>query len=433
VKKKAGFRNRPDVRNCFNIWGGFKGPGIPPPGPLGRAAVFLFFLALGAALWAQDSILYSYQRNFMRAGLSSKAGILLDAATDDRAGEFIGELYEYALRFSLQNAEVLRGDPDLNNLTVAAARGAGAAAYAQSADSLWEVFMNFQDSHVRIAALEALAVLGKGNSRTAENLNQFLVNQNGLYLSGGNVDIPILSAGINALGALGAETSFPVLFSVLTAGYPEPVGTLAAAALENLPGDFTGNMTDALRKNPPAEKLVIFRAAISSSRLSAREKGVFAQAALETGMEENFPADHESVLTTLCSMAVNALRDLKWTGADTVVLRYFYRVQGEYQENKTNRERDRLLEIINCLSAMNSPEASKALSLQLGYLNSQFEWTRKDGTFGENDEALVLGIIRALGEIRDKIAYDNLHYVAYLDYPEHIKAAAREALNNLKW
>jgi HEAT repeat protein len=369
----------------------------------------------------------------MRASLSTKAGILLDAATDDRASEFIGELYEYALVFSLQNAEVLRGDPDLNSLTVIAARGAGTSGLTQSIDSLWKVFTNFRDSHTRIAALDALAVLGKGNSRTAENLNQFLANQNSLYRSGMDVDVPTLSACINALGALGEGSSFPVLFAVLTAAYPDPVTAQALVAIESLPGDLSGNLTEVLRKNPPMEKLVVFRTAISSSRMSGAEKGAFAQTALEIGMEENFSVDYESALTALCGMAIRVLRDLKWTAADSAVLRYFYRVQGEYQENKTSRERDRLLEVITCLSAMNSPEAAQALSLELGYLNSQFERTRRDGTISENEEALVMGVIKALGEIRDKIAFDNLHYVGYLDYSESIKAAAREALNNLRW
>jgi hypothetical protein len=393
----------------------------------------LCFLSLGTVLEAQDSILYSYQRNFMRASLSTKAGILLDAATDDRASEFIGQLYEYALVFSLQNAEVLRGDPDLNNLTVIAARGAGNSAHTQSIDSLWKVFTSFRDSPARIAALDALAILGKGNVQVAENLNQFLANQNSLYRSGMDVDIPTLSACINALGALGEETSFPVLFAALIAGYPEPVGELAVSTLESLPGDLKGNLTEVLRKNPPAEKLVVFRAAISSSRMTGAEKGDFAQAALEIGMEENPSADFGAALRTLCSMAVRALTDLAWTSADATVLRYFYRVQGDYQESKSIRDRDRLLEVITCLAVMNSSDAAQALSLELGYLNSQFERTRKDGTFGEHDETLVLEVVKALGSIRDKIAFDNLHYVGYLDYPETIKAAAREALNSLRW
>jgi hypothetical protein len=393
----------------------------------------LFFLFLGTALGAQDSILHSYQRNFMRASLSTKVGVLLDAATDERASEFIGQLYEDALVFSLQNAEILRGDPDLNNLTVIAARGAGHSGHTRSVDTLWKIFTGFRDSQAKIAALDALAILGKGNSRVPENLNQFLANQNSLYRSGMDIDMPTLSACINALGALGEESSFPVLFAALTSGYPEPVAARAVLALESLPVDFLGNLTEILRKNPPVEKLAVFRAAVSSSRLSDEEKGAFAQTALEIGMEENLSADFGSAMTTLCTLAVRTLTDFKWAGADTAVLQYFYRVQGEYQENKISRERDRLLEVITCLSVMNSPDAAQALSLELGYLNSQFERAKRDGTFGEHDEAIVLRVIRALGEMRDKIAFDNLHYVAYLDYPENIKAAAREALNNLKW
>jgi hypothetical protein len=369
----------------------------------------------------------------MRASLSTKAGILLDAATDERSSEFIGRLYEDALVFALQNAEILRGDPDLNNLTVIAARGAGNSAAVQSIDTLWKIFVNFRDSQARIAALDSLAVLGKGNDQVVENLNQFLANQNSLYRSGMDVDMSLLAACISALGALGKESSFPVLFSVLTAGYPESTAAQAVAALENLPGDLKGNLTDLLRKNPPAEKLPVFRAAVSSSRLTGEEKGAFAQTALEIGMEENFSADYGAALTALCTMAVRTLTELRWAGADAAVLQYFYRVQGEYQENKTSRGRDRLLEAVACLAVMDSSNAAQALSLELGYLNSQFERAQEDAVRSEDDEALVLAVIKALGELRGKAAFDNLHYVAYLDYPENIKAAAREALNNIRW
>ncbi|MDR1445157.1 MAG: hypothetical protein LBI94_09800 [Treponema sp.] len=390
-----------------------------------------FFLVLGTALGAQESILNSYQRNFMRASLSTKAGILLDAATDERASEFIGQLYEYALNFSLQNADILRGDPDLLNLTVLAARGAGNKGYTQSIDTLWNVFSGFRDSQIRIAALDALAVLAGGNAQILENLNQFLANQNSLYRSNMDVDIPTISACITALGALGGESSFSVLFAVIIAGYPEPLGTQAAAALEKLPGDTKANLTAILQKNPPVEKLAVFRAAISGRRMSDAEKGAFAQTALEIGMQKD--AGNENALAQLCSLAVQALRDFKWTGAAPAVVQYFYQVQSDYQENRTSQRRDLLLEAISCLAVMESFDAAQTLSLQLGYQNSQFERAVRDGTLGGNDETLVLGVINALGQLGDKVAFDNLHYVAYLEYSERIKAAAREALNNLKW
>jgi HEAT repeat protein len=361
-------------------------------------------------------------------------GILLDAATDDRASEFIGQLYEYALNFSLQNADILRGDPDLLNLTVIAARGVGNRSYTRSVDTLWKIFVGFRDSQVRIAALDALALLARGHTPILENLNQFLANQNSLYRSNMDVDIPTISACINALGNLGDESSFPVLFAVIITGYPEPLGAQAAEALEKLPGDMKANLTEILRKNPPLEKLAVFRAALASRNMSDAEKGAFAQTALEIGMQKDSVLNGgETALAMLCFLAVQTIRDFKWTRADPVVVQYFYQVQSEYQENRTSQRRDLLLEVISCLAVMDSSDAAQALSLQLGYLNSQFERTSKDGTFGESDEALVTGVINALGQLGDRIAFDNLHYVGYLDYPERVKAAAREALNNLKW
>jgi HEAT repeat protein len=399
-----------------------------------RAAVLTLFLVLGTALGSQESILNSYQRNFARASLSTKAGILLDAATDDRASEFIGQLYEYALNFSLQNAEILRGEPELLNLTVIAARGTGNCGYTRSINTLWNVFSGFRDSQIRIAVLEALAVLAGGNTPILENLNQFLANQNSLYRSNMDVDIPTISACIAALGALGEESSFSVLFAAIIAGYPEPLGAQAAEALEKLPGDTKANLTAILQKNPPVEKLAVFRAAISGRSMNDAEKGAFAQTALEIGMQKDTAVNGSgAALALLCSLAVQTLRDLKWTRAAPAVVQYFYQIQSEYQENRTLQQRDLLLEAISCLSVMDSFDAAQALSLQLGYLNSQFERTGRSGTFGENDETLVLGVINALGQLGDKIAFDNLHYVAYLDYPERIKAAAREALNNLQW
>jgi hypothetical protein len=386
------------------------------------------------AAGAQDTILNSYQRNFMRASLSTKAGILLDAATDDRASEFIGQLYEYALNFSLQNAEILRGDPDLLNLTVIAARGAGSSSHTRSVDTLWNVFNAFRDSHAKIAALEALAVLARGNTQIVENLNQFLANQNSLYRSNMDVDVSTISACINALGVLGGESSFPVLFAVIIAGYPEPLGTQAAEALEKLPGDTKTNLTEILRKNPPVEKLAVFQAAVSSRGMTDSEKGAFAQTALEIGMQKDSAVNgNGSALALLCSLAIRTITALEWTRADQVVLRYFYEVQSEYQENRTPQRLEPLLEAISCLAVMNSSDAAQALSLQLGYLNSQFERTVKDASSGAYEESLVLGVINALGRLGDRVAFDNLHYVGYLDYPERIKAAAREALNNLIW
>jgi HEAT repeat protein len=389
-------------------------------------AAFFFIAILGQGLAAQEPILNSYERNFMRAGLSTKAGILRDAATDSRAPEFIGQLYEFALVFALQNAELLRDDSDMIAIASLAANGVGKTGHKSSLDTLWKLFSAFRDSQTRATVLGALDTLGKGNAQVIENLNQFLANQNSLYRSGMDVDYATLSACISALAGLGDKASYPVLFSAMTAGYPDDIAREAARALDSVDGNYQQYLTEVIRKNPPQEKLAAFRAGVRSSRFSASERGTLAETALEASIELN-PGNSEgdAAAAALRTEAVSTLRDLKWTRATPLAVKYFYRIQADYQSGVAPKER--FMDAIACLGAMGSAEAAQALVFQLGFFNSQIERT------GEFDEDLTLGVVQSLGEIGAKTAFDYLLYVGYLAYPESIQAAAREALNQLKW
>jgi hypothetical protein len=107
------------------------------------------------------------------------------------------------------------------------------------------------------------------------------------------------------------------------------------------------------------------------------------------------------------------------------VIKQYYRVQKDFQTGTASK--DRLLEAIRCLGAMGSSEAAQVLALQLSVFNSETERS------GKYDEAVILALINALGEIGDKVAFDYLLYIGYLSYSEHVQASAREALNRLKW
>jgi HEAT repeat protein len=395
--------------------------------PKSGAAVFsLGFLLLAGPLSAQEPILVSYERNFMRANLAAKEDILRDAATDEQAAGFIGPLYEYALGFSLQNVEILGDDPDMISLTVFAAREMGEAGYGNGVDMLRLIFSVYQDSVVRVAVLGSLAVLGKGNPVVAEELNQFLSTQHTRYRSGAAPDYPVLLACIKALGSLGEASSFPVLFTALGAGYPEAVVREAAAALNALRGDYQQFLAAVIQQDPPREKFIAFNAGAYNPALSDAQRGELAEKALEISLDLS-PGDPEgaAAAVNMRYAAALVLRDLKWSRAAELLIRHFYRVQRDYGTGAASR--DRFLESISCLGAMSSSEAAQVLALQLGYFNSQMERN------GEYDEAVTLGVVRALGEIGDKIAFDYLLYISYLAYPETIKTAARDALNRLRW
>jgi HEAT repeat protein len=388
---------------------------------LGFLAVFL-----GLGLWGQESILNSYQRNFMRASLSTKADILRDAATDERAPEFISQLYDYVLNFALQNADILREDPDLITITVIAVRGLGSSAYKTSIDTLWKVFSAFRDSQTRSNVLEALAVLGKGNVEVVENLNQYLANQNNLYRSGMQLDLVTLSACIRALASLGDSSSFPVLFSALAAGYPDNISREISGGLENIDGDYAEFLLSVIQKKPVQEKLIALRAGLSSGKIDSAQGGELAVSALEAMIDiPTTNSDQGIAVSVLKSLAAETLADLKLVKAGPVMVKYFYQVQEDYQVKLVPK--DRLIEATTWLGNIGSSEAAQALALQLGFYNSQTERT------GEYDEEVVLALVTALGNTGDKIAFDYLLYVGYLAYPENIQSAARDSISRLKW
>jgi len=387
-----------------------------------RSAFFpvLLLLFLSVLLPAQESILSSYERNFIRASLADKTRILRDAATDERSVEFIGSLYEMALRFALANGDFFRDDPDMITLVATAARGSGNSGSRASVKSLWELLQAYRDSYSRVEILGALAILGTGDQELIRNLNKFLADQNNSFRTGVSMDYPVLRSCIETLGILGDNSSFPILFSSMTTGYPQIITQEILKALESIQGNYKDYLIGIIRKNPFPEKAAAFRIGAYNERLSQAERGELAQTALEIALQYSGPAE-----TSLRYDAITVITRLRWTPASSLAVRNFYRVQTDYTSGAVLKER--LLEAIACLGVMETSEAAQALALQLGYFNSQ---TEKSGQY---DEAIILALINALSELGDKAAFDYLLYISYLNYPDRIQASAREALNRLRW
>ncbi|MDR1447030.1 MAG: HEAT repeat domain-containing protein [Treponema sp.] len=395
--------------------------------------VFLLILLTfgGLSAEAQD-VLLSYQRSFVRANLAGKVSILEDAATDERAPEFIRALYEYALNFAVNNADMLGNDPDMITVAVEAARGLGKNGNDASVEPLWDLFTSYRDRLTRTEALKSLQLLAGENAQVIGNINRFLTEQTRLYRSskgfeaGTELDAAVVQESIETLGALGSASSFVPLFEALNAGYPPVITKKAQEAIGSLRGNTASQLLDIIETSLPSEKLSAFRLASGRSGFSDIEQGELAEAALNAGLNA-MPggAEEETALSTLRYEAVPVLTRLQWAGASPVVIKHFYRVQADYQNGAASQQH--LLEAIGCLSAMGTPEAVQSLVLQLGSLNSHVE---RDG---EYDEAVALAVIKALGTIGDKSAFDYLLYISYLSYGEPVQTAAREALNQLRW
>jgi len=290
------------------------------------------------------------------------------------------------------------------------------------ASALWKLFLDNPDSKTGVDILIKLGGLGKGNKSIIDNLNSYLMGKNLLFKSGESVNYTLVSACISALMDLGDSSSYPALFSVLYAGYPEVIASEAQGALEVIPGNLYQFLVNVIFYNSPEEKFTAFRMGAESDRLNVSQRGQLAELALEQGLN----ADDDNIdLTIMRYSAVLLLTQLRWTRANSLAIRHYYRVQADYLHNLAPKER--YIEAIDCLGAVGNSDASSILGLQLGLINVK---TERTGSF---DADITMAVVQALGNIGFNAAFDQLLYVGNLSYPEEIQAAAREAVARLKW
>jgi len=291
-----------------------------------------------------------------------------------------------------------------------------------SVDVLWGIFLQNPDTATAVDILIKLGKLGKGKRNVIDNLNNYLMGINLLFKSGSSVNYIVVSACITALMELGDPTSYPALFSVLYAGYPEVIASEANGALDVIQGNLHQFLLNVILNNPNEEKFAAFRAAVNSDRLTISERGHLAERALEKALEES---EDNIDLTVMRYAAVNALTRFRWTRANTLAIRHYYRVQSDYQQN--NVPKQRFLEAIACLGAVGNSDAALVLGLQLGLINARTETT------GAFDPDITMAIVQSLGNIGFHAAFDHLMTVSNLPYPDDIVYAAGEAINRLKW
>ncbi|MCL2765031.1 MAG: hypothetical protein FWD40_07115 [Treponema sp.] len=297
-----------------------------------------------------------------------------------------------------------------------------AAEEIQDPEELWKLFLSSSDTKKMTDILAALGDSGRGNRFVIDNLNNYLMGMNLLFRSGSSVNYTIVSACISAIMELGDSSSYPALFSVLYAGYPEVIASEAYGALDVIPGNLYQFLLNVIMNNPPAEKFAAFRTGISSDRLVISERGQLAERALEQALAG---ADDNIDLSAIRYSAVNTLAALRWTRANALAIRHYYRVQSDFLLN--NIPKERFLEAIAFLGAVGNSDAALVLGLQLGLINARTEST------GSFDPDITIAIVRALGNIGFHAAFDHLLSVCNLPYPEDIVAAAGEAIDRLKW
>ena len=388
-----------------------------------RISVLVLFISLSSPLvFCDAAVLDSYKKRFTASDSAEQMEILISARDDITMNERMGQLYEYAMLFVLDNYARMEDTGQFKSIISTSLSGLIRTGRKESLDILWDLFLEYPDDQAAMDIVIAVGILGKGDKTVAENINKYLMEVNSAFRSGESVNYSKLSACIAAIMELGDTSSYTALFGSISAGYPDVIFSEAYGALELIHGNLYHFFTGIIEDNPAEEKYAAFRAAVNSESFSLAERGRLAELALQQALlDDGGNAD----MTAMRYAAVLSLTGFRWTRAVDSAIAHYYRTQEEFQNDGDVKER--FIEAIACLGAVGNSQAALVLGLQLGLINARAERT------GSFDAEITLAIVQALGLIGDNGAFDNLMAVRNLPYPENIKAAAREALDRLKW
>jgi hypothetical protein len=385
----------------------------------------LFISAAGVQGQDAKTVLETFRRNFAIASLDVKIQILQDAARAKNAGE-LGPLFQQAVDFVVDNASLIPSDPRFRQLAALAAEQTAAAAYVPARYSIWKLFQIDSDTVALVNAANALGVIGAGDPEIVGNLNRYLETQNTLFSSGKTPDLLVVAACVQALGKLADPSSFPAVFSAMNVGYSEQMSAAAKDSLLSIKGEFKENILVVIRTRPFAEKRLALAIALDSDRLSEEQKAQVAEVGLEAGLRSSTSdTEGKTALRELRFLAARSLGERKWSRAAPLLIEHLDATIGEFDRGLTDKRY--LLEAVAALGAMGTHEVAVRLTQYLVLVNS---YTEKAKGY---DEQVALAVIASLGQLGDKVGFDDLMYTQYLNYSAAVKQAARTALDKLKW
>ena len=337
-----------------------------------------------------------------------------------------------AIDFSLENKDLLGNDRELEGLAVAAILSISPDYIKNANDSQKSIivsqFINlfnkyFESNTVAIATLTKYSSLYEymQDRQFVETLNFFLKSQEIK-----KTDESVIKSVLNTLQLIGNSETFLILYSILNDKDYSNIKNEIENTLVSLAFISQNEIIGLLETADIKDLSQIFKIIKKNSKISKNyvcdvSEKVISKSILLLG-SSSF-VSQEDILVQL--EALNNLSDNKWTRASLVAVSYFQFAKKIYNQNLMTETQ--FESVINCLSNVSPVDAVNPLTAYLEELNRQKE--------NEMDvsSAIVLSVIKTLGAIGDKSAFDSLLAVTYLDYDESILSAARKALSGLRW
>lgn len=365
------------------------------------------------------------QRNFVKGNIIDKTEAVKAASEVE-----IVDLAKAAIEFSLNYKEILGDDSDLSALAISGITALPVEYIENSnmteknliSEKLIGLYSVFEDENVKIAVLNKISSFKFSVENFIPVLNDFVKNS-----SVNEENLVLLKSVVNTLGSIGNNQSFIIMLGALSEKKWEPLFENLEKSLCMLAEPLEKEILDILRKGNVKDCRRLFDLIVKKSENSQIFKAEIAENVLlrTIYIYENSNSTGEDLIS-LQLESFDFLKKLKWTRASNTIVSYLKTARSEYDQKLL--EEDKFCEIITGVSDVAPIGAIQPLATYLIFLNSKME--EKSSDVSEN---LVLAIIKSLGAIGDKNAFDALLGVTYFEYSDSVIAAARDALAKLKW
>ncbi|WP_147635269.1 hypothetical protein [Treponema pectinovorum] len=384
--------------------------------------IFIFSLVLNhfnAFAQSQKALI-----DFVKGSIQDKTQAVRQADKD-----IATVLAKKGIDFVLENQTILKNDRDLSALAVASVlkipndENQLKNDFPNVNEKLLSLFTSLQDENVRISILEKLsftAVLQQGDEK---NIVDFL-NKSLIDYAKKDEKSPVIAKIINSLAINGNSDSYDLIYSLWkNKTYPAFNMELETALLK-LSVTNKSQVVKVISTSNLQEVKQYFDLVKDNQNISKDFKAEFAENALSMAINtsEDISSKEKIELQLDC---IQAIADAPWSRATALVVNFFSKAKGEYEKKQISDKQ--FIQIIDCITRLASIDSSKALSSYLAELNTNAE---KNVLPAKN---VILAVIKSLGVLGDKNAFDNLLYVTYLNYDEEIKGSARDSLAKLKW
>ncbi len=378
-------------------------------------SIIIFFSFMFIPAWSQSSD--ELITSFIKADINTKTELINTVTTEQT------ELWKVAFDFVSANYALLSNDADFIRLTRTLIQKSSANNLTELLPYLKDIFNRVDNQAILLDLLTVFSAVETENTEIVTLVNNYT---QGLLDAENDSDFNMLFLAIEALGNFADISSFPILFDAYVYSNNNEISQIAQTALENLVGGYENQIREVIDTGNSREKYYTLQLVLNNTENSDFFKAEMSEKALSNSIIKTETVSSMDTYTVQLQMAaIRELHRISWTRSADLITDFFVIAKDEYAAGVLTEEQ--FSEVITAFTSLSSGSAGEYLSEYLSTINKLKE---------ENSpysEAIALSVIKSLGLLGDKIAFDTLLYTTYLDYPEDIILAARDALVSLKW